>query len=252
MTSTPFLSLRSISKDFGHIAALQDVALDVELGEVLAIVGDNGAGKSTLMSVMLGLLKPSSGTIAVNGEPIEFHDPADAARAGIGAVTQDLALVECLDVATNMFIGQTPTRFGIVDRRRMRREATTFLKSVNATVPDVTVQVGMLSGGQRQMVAIARALRSGAPMILMDEPTAALGVRETALVAELIEALRDQGKAVVIVSHDLELVLRIADRVQVMRLGRSRGAWPVSDLSRDDLVGLITGTRDVPAAGLAA
>ena len=167
---------------------------------------------------------------------------------GIAAVTQDLGLVECLDVATNMFIGQTPSRFGIVNRRQMKREATAFLASVKATVTDVGIQVGMLSGGQRQMVAIARALRTGASMILMDEPTAALGVRETALVAELIATLREQNKAVVIVTHDLDLVFQLADRVQVMRLGRSVGSFPIGTLTRDDVVGLITGARTDVAA----
>jgi ABC-type sugar transport system ATPase subunit len=238
-----FLALRGISKNFGHIAALSDVSLDVRLGEVIAIVGDNGAGKSTLMGVMLGLHKPSAGEILIEGSAVEFQNPVDASRSGIAAVTQDLALIECLDVATNMFIGQTPRKWGLVDRKRMRREAAGFLRSVKATVSDVTVPVGLLSGGQRQMVAIARAMRTGAPMILMDEPTAALGVRETAQVAEQIAHLRQQGKAVVVVSHDLHLVFDIADRVQVMRLGRSAGVYGIGDVTRDDLVGLITGAR---------
>jgi ABC-type sugar transport system ATPase subunit len=242
-SATPFLSLRGIGKNFGHIAALSDVSLDARLGEIIAIVGDNGAGKSTLMGVMLGLHKPSDGEILVEGSAVEFHNPGDANRSGIAAVTQDLALIECLDVATNMFIGQTPSRWGLVDRKRMRREAEGFLRSVKATVSDVTVPVGLLSGGQRQMVAIARAMRTGAPMILMDEPTAALGVRETAQVAEQIAHLREQGKAVVIVSHDLHLVFDIADRVQVLRLGKSVGAYDINDVTRDDLVGLITGAR---------
>jgi ABC-type sugar transport system ATPase subunit len=240
-----FLTLRDISKNFGHIEALKEVDLDVRRGEVLAIVGDNGAGKSTLMSVMLGLIKPDSGEVSVGGEVVEFQNPSDANRSGIAAVTQDLALVECLDVATNMFIGQMPGRWGFVDRKLMKREATDFLRSVKATVPDVTIPVGMLSGGQRQMVAIARAMRTGAPMILMDEPTAALGVKETALVVDLIRTLREQGKAVVVVSHDMELVFELADRAAVMRLGKIAGVVDVKDVSRTDLVGLITGAHRV-------
>lgn len=243
LNDSTFLSLRGISKNFGHIEALRGVDLDVRRGEVLAIVGDNGAGKSTLMGVMLGLVKADGGEVLVGGAPVEFQNPSDANRSGIAAVTQDLALVECLDVATNMFIGQMPGRWGFVDRKLMKREAIEFLRSVRATVSDVSIPVGMLSGGQRQMVAIARAMRTGSPMILMDEPTAALGVKETALVADLIQNLRDQGKAVVVVSHDMELVFDLADRAAVMRLGRVAGVVDVKDVSRTDLVGLITGAH---------
>lgn len=244
----PALRLTGIAKRFGHIAALQGVDLAARRGEVLAVVGDNGAGKSTLMNILIGLHAPSDGTIEIDGRLHQFRSPKDAAAAGIAAVTQDLALVECLDVATNMFIGRTPTRFGLVRRTAMRRSARSFLDSVGATVPDVTAPIGLLSGGQRQMIAIARALRTGADIVLMDEPTAALGVRETAEVAELIRALRDQGKAVIIVSHDLSLVFEIADRVQVLRLGRGVGLRRMQDTSRTELVGLITGATLVEAA----
>ncbi len=246
-TDAAYLQLRAVSKNFGHIAALTEVDLVAGRGEVLAIVGDNGAGKSTLMKILIGLHAPTTGSISVAGRTQEFHSPSDAADAGIAAVTQDLALVECLDVATNMFIGHVPRRWGIVQRRAMLKETRTFLDGVQATVADVRMPIGMLSGGQRQMVAIARALRTGSPVVLMDEPTAALGVRETAQVAGLIKHLKAQNKAVIIVSHDMSLVFDIADRVQVLRLGRSVGVLRTADTARAEVIGLITGATTLNA-----
>jgi ABC-type sugar transport system ATPase subunit len=240
-TGEPFVRLTGISRSFGHIEALAEVDADVHRGEVLAVVGDNGAGKSTLMKVLIGLHRPTAGTVLVEGREVHFSSPSDAVAAGISAVTQDLALVEVLDVATNMFLGQIPRRRGLVDRRRMERETRRFLDGVQATVPDVRTAVGMLSGGQRQMVAIARALRGGAELVVMDEPTAALGVRETAQVTELIGRLRDQGKAVVVVSHDMDLVFQVADRVLVMRRGRNAGVLDIARTDRAEVVGMITG-----------
>jgi ABC-type sugar transport system ATPase subunit len=241
-TREPFVRLTGISRSFGHIEALAQVDAEVHRGEVLAVVGDNGAGKSTLMKVLIGLHRPTSGTMAVDGQQVHFSSPSDAVAAGISAVTQDLALVEVLDVATNMFLGQIPRRRGLVDRRRMEEETRGFLDGVQATVPDVRTPMGMLSGGQRQMVAIARALRGGAELVAMDEPTAALGVRETAQVSGLILRLRDQGKAVVVVSHDMDLVFAVATRVLVMRRGRAAGVLDVADTSRAEVVGMITGS----------
>ncbi|HTC70248.1 MAG TPA: ATP-binding cassette domain-containing protein [Acidothermaceae bacterium] len=239
--SQPFLRLRAISKTFGHIRAVTDVDLEVACGEVLAIVGDNGAGKSTLLNVLIGIHQPTAGSIQVGGAEHHFASPRGAAAAGIAAVTQDLALVECLDVSSNMFIGQTPGRWGLVDRQTMDREARRFLDDVRATVPDVRMPIGMLSGGQRQMVAIARALRSGASILVMDEPTAALGVRETAQVVDLIASLRADGKGVVLVSHDMAVVFKLADRVQVLRQGRCAGMRSVAGTTPEEIVGMITG-----------
>jgi ABC-type sugar transport system ATPase subunit len=239
----PALALRGISKSFGHINALTGVDLDVCSGEVLALLGDNGAGKSTLVKIMSGLYAPDAGEIQVSGTVRHFTTPSHAQRAGVATVYQDLALVEVLDVATNMFIGQVPTRHGFVDRRRMVRETEAFLASLNVTVPSVRTPIGMLSGGQRQIVAIARAIRLGADTVLLDEPTAALGVRETAQAADLIATLRDQGKAVILVTHDMELVFKVADRALVLRLGRASGTRQVADTDRDEIVGLITGSR---------
>jgi ABC-type sugar transport system ATPase subunit len=219
------------------------VNLDIRPGEVLALLGDNGAGKSTLVKILSGLYPPDQGEIRVAGRRVAFASPAEARGAGVATVHQDLALVEVLDVATNMFIGQTPTRFGLVDRRRMVHETESFLRSLNVTVASVRTPIGMLSGGQRQIIAIARALRLGADTVLLDEPTAALGVRETAQAAELIETLRNQGKAVLIVTHDMELVFDVADRAAVLRLGRVAGVRSIADTNREEIVALITGAR---------
>lgn len=243
MTSTsPALALSGLSKSFGHIQALRQIDLAVHPGEVLALLGDNGAGKSTLVKIVSGLFPPDTGAISVHGTPVHFATPSDAQRAGVATVYQDLALVEVLDVATNMFIGQVPTRRGFVDRRRMVRESEQFLRSLDVTVASVRTPIGMLSGGQRQIIAIARALRLGADTVLLDEPTAALGVRETAQAADLIRRLREQDKAVILVSHDMELVFDVADRAAVLRLGRLAGTRSIADTDRDQIVGLITGS----------
>jgi ABC-type sugar transport system ATPase subunit len=248
-TAVPALALSGVSKSFGHIQALRGIELDVAPGEVLALVGDNGAGKSTLVKIMSGLYGPDHGEIRVQGRQVHFATPSDAQRAGVATVYQDLALVEVLDVATNMFIGQVPTRYGFVDRRRMVRETERFLRSLEVTVASVHTPIGMLSGGQRQIIAIARALRLGADTVLLDEPTAALGVRETAQASDLIRRLRDQGKAVILVSHDMELVFDIADRAMVLRLGQRAGLRWIADTSREEIIGLITGSlSDGPGA----
>jgi ABC-type sugar transport system ATPase subunit len=246
--AAPALELRGIGKRFGHIEALADVNLTAYPGEILAVVGDNGAGKSTLIKVICGLYRPDQGQVFVNGEPSTFHDPAQAREAGIATVFQDLALIEVLDVATNMFIGQFPRKRRIfVDRKAIERESRQFLDQLNATVPSVRTPIGMLSGGQRQIIAIARAIRTGADVVLLDEPTAALGVRETAQAGDMIRRLRDRGHAVVCVSHDLEFVFKLADRIHVQRLGHVAGVREVARTTRDEVIGLITGliTDDV-------
>lgn len=243
------LTIRGVSKNFGHVKALRGVDLDAYPGQVLALLGDNGAGKSTLVKVMSGLISHDEGTITAGGVEHEFSSPGEARAAGIATVYQDLALVEVLDVATNMFIGQVPTRGLFVDRRRMVRESEEFLRSLKATVSSVETPIGMLSGGQRQIIAIARALRLGAATVILDEPTAALGVRETAQVSDMIMTLRDSGKAVVLVTHDMELMFKVADRAQVLRLGEVGGVRDVKKTSREEIVGLITGARTDEGSG---
>jgi ABC-type sugar transport system ATPase subunit len=240
---SPAVELSGVTKRFGHVQALTGVDLQVRPGEILALLGDNGAGKSTLVKVMAGLHRPDEGEVRVNGVAQRFHSPSDARAAGVATVYQDLGLVECLDVATNMFLGQIPKRRFLVDRRRMLKESAEFLDALGVTVGSVRTQIGMLSGGQRQIVAFARVLRLGAGVVLLDEPTAALGVRETAQAVGLIRSLRDRGKAVVLVTHDIDVVFSLADRIQVLRLGRVAGVRDVATTDRDEIVGLITGAR---------
>ncbi len=244
----PALELRGVSKRFGRVTALDDVSLFVRPGEIVAIVGDNGAGKSSLIKTISGVYRPEDGVILVEGKPQSFTSPADARSAGIATVFQDLALVECLDVSTNMFIGQLPKKGWFVDRKRMDRESRQFLDELKVTVTDVHTQIGMLSGGQRQIIAIARAVRAGAKIVLLDEPTAALGVRETRHAADIISALRDAGNAVIVVSHDIEFVFEFADTIHVMRLGKVAGVRTTAETTREEIISLITGAKQEHSA----
>jgi ABC-type sugar transport system ATPase subunit len=249
----PALQLQGGWKTFGHVVAMQDVDLTVHRGEVLAVVGDNGAGKSTLMKVLSGVYRPDAGELRVAGVAVEAGNPAEARRHGISTVFQDLALIETLDVAANMFLGRQERRLGVfANRRKMLVEAAATLKAYQVNVPSVRVPIGELSGGQRQSVAIARAIRENNPIILLDEPTAALGVRETRNVGTLIEALRSESKAVIVVSHDLDFVFEHSDRIQVMRLGKVHARRKTSQTTREEIVGLITGalSGDVPSGAL--
>jgi ribose transport system ATP-binding protein len=236
------LQLTGISKRFGHVTALDGVDLSAHAGQVLAVVGDNGAGKSTLIKIISGVYRPDAGEIMVSGHPSSFSEPAASRRAGIATVFQDLALVEVLDVSTNMFLGQFPRRGWFVNRKAMDAQSRAFLDELKVTVSSVKTEIGMLSGGQRQIVAIARAMRTGAHTILLDEPTAALGVRETARATELIRGLRERGKTVVCVSHDMNFVFELADRVQVLRLGRVAGVRDVASTTKDEVIAMITGS----------
>lgn len=239
--TAPALRAAHISKNFGHVAALDDVDVEAHDGEILAIVGDNGAGKSTLVKIITGVYRPDHGSMSVYGDEVSMQTPAEARSAGIGSVQQDLALVEVLDVATNMFLGQIPRHGWFADRRRMDREARSALDELGVTIQSVRTPIGLLSGGQRQIIAIARALRTGANIVVLDEPTAALGVRETLRAKEIICGLRERNRAVIVVSHDLQLVFDIADRVQVMRLGRVAGTRPIAGTDREEVVAMITG-----------
>lgn len=240
----PVLTVERASKHFGSVAALRAANLEVYSGEVLGVVGDNGAGKSTLLKMLSGIHAPTEGRITVAGEEVLFSSPADARRLGISTVQQDLALVEVLDVASNLFLGDFPKRRLFVDRKRMEREAADLLRRLNVRVASVLTPISSLSGGQRQIIAISRAVRlEHARVVLLDEPTAALGVQETAHVGEIIDNLRADGKAVILISHDLEFVFKHADRIQVMRLGRTTAARRVADTTRDEIIALITGAK---------
>jgi ABC-type sugar transport system ATPase subunit len=244
ISGEPALDLRDIEKSFGQVDALRNVNLSVYPGEVHAIVGDNGAGKSTLLKIVAGIYSADSGEIFINHEPVALRASAAAAHLrGIAVVYQDLALVEVLDIATNMALGNLPrNRWFLLDRKRMNREAQRVLDDLKIRVGSVKTPVGLLSGGERQIVAISRAVRLDTQIMLLDEPTAALGVRETALVGGIICQLRERGKAVMCISHDLEFVFEHADRITVMRLGYSVGTRLVAETSRDEIVGLITGS----------
>ena len=241
-TKDAVLELTDAWKAFGHVVALRGASVRAYPGEVLALVGDNGAGKSTLLKVLAGMYRLDRGRLTINSRLVERPDPRRALGLGVATVFQDLALVETLDVATNMYLGQPLKRgLGFVDRRAMINGAARLLKDLSISVPSVRVAIGDLSGGQRQAVAIARAVLRNTSILLLDEPTAALGVRERDQVGRIIEHLRAQGKAIILVSHDLEFVLEHAQRVEVLRLGSVRGIRRGPPFDREELVALITG-----------
>lgn len=239
------LRLDAISKSFGGLHALSDVTFNLREGEVLALVGDNGAGKSTLMKIVAGVHAPTSGRLYFEGDQVVLNRPAEARVLGIETVFQDLALVETQDTTTNMFLGrEETTRFGFLDKKTMREHAGEILARVSINVPSPRALVRRLSGGQRQAVAIGRATAFGARVLLMDEPTAALGVQETDKVLEMVRDLRRAGITIVIVSHSLDQVLDISDRVAVLRRGRLVDIVAAEESSGSELVGLITGATD--------
>lgn len=241
----PVLSVRNVARHFGHVTALADVSLDVRPGEVTALLGDNGAGKSTFISLLSGVFPPSSGEIRLNGEPVQFASPHDAREAGIATVFQGLALIEDRSIAENLFLGCEPTRLGfLLDRKRMIREAREVLAQLRVNLPPVTTSVRYLSGGQRQAVAVARTVLSGSKVVIMDEPTAALGVRETAKVLDLIRRLRDEGTAVILISHNMDDVFKVADRAAVLRLGRKVADVAIAQTTREQVVALIMGAGE--------
>jgi D-xylose transport system ATP-binding protein len=236
------LRLRGISKNFGAVSALTDVELDVYGGEVVALVGDNGAGKSTLVKILAGVHQASAGTIAFRGREVTLADPSAALGLGIATVFQDLALCEHLDVVANIFLGREVNALRL-DEVSMEIKAWTLLNELSARIPSVREPVASLSGGQRQTVAIARSLLLEPKLILLDEPTAALGVAQTAEVLDLIERVRDRGLGVIMVSHNMEDVRAVADRIVVLRLGRNNGIF-APDASNQELVSAITGAAN--------
>jgi D-xylose transport system ATP-binding protein len=240
---TAVLSLRGVTKTFGAVAALTDVELDVAGGQVVALVGDNGAGKSTLVKVLAGVHSPDAGTISFEGREVSIPDPSAAQHLGIATVYQDLALCENLNVVENLFLGHelAPRR---LDEVGMEVRSWELLKELSAKIPTVRIPVASLSGGQRQTVAIARSLLGDPKLIILDEPTAALGVAQTAEVLNLIERLRERGHAVIMVSHNMSDVQAVADQVCVLRLGRNNGVFKMSDVTTEDIVAAITGADD--------
>ena len=243
--SPPLLAVDQIAKHYGAVQALRGVSFDVHAGEVLALLGDNGAGKSTLVKCLAGVLQPDSGVIKVAGDEVHLTDPVRANALGIETVYQDLALAPDLDAAANVFLGREIRRFRVLhDHPEMRRRtAQSFAQLGVGMIQDLRVPVSSFSGGQKQSVAIARAAMWAKNVILMDEPTAALGVIQTKKVLELIERVRDSGLAVVFISHNLPQVLEVADRIEVMRLGARVARFSRGDegLTVDRLIAAISG-----------
>jgi len=238
----PFFVVRNVSKAFGHVQALQNVSFELYPGEVVALLGDNGAGKSTLVKILSGVYSADEGELFIDGQPVSIKTPMDALRQGIGTVYQDLAVVDTLDVARNIYLGRTPTRFRyLVDYQQMYRDTRQVLALLRVDMPSVRAKVGDLSGGQRQAVAIARTLAHQARIFLMDEPTAALGVAQSAKVNELIADLKSNGRTLVVITHNLEHVFAIADRLIVLRHGRRVAIRGHDETTREEIVGLITG-----------
>jgi simple sugar transport system ATP-binding protein len=252
----PVLHVENVSKSYGHIAALQNVTLDIHAGEVVGLVGDNGAGKSTLINIIAGAIRPSSGTLRMAGQEVNFSSAFDARISGIEAVYQDLALALDLDIWANIFLGREQVRpgllgrFGFLDKRAMQRRATEELGRTAIRVGSIRTRCRSLSGGQRQAVAVARGLIWGSRLLLMDEPTAALGVEQQAKVGQLIEAVRARGIPVILVSHNMPQVHKLCDRIVVLFRGRKIADRPAAGQTIEDTVACITGA-DLRQGGLA-
>ncbi|GIG68958.1 ATP-binding cassette domain-containing protein [Phytomonospora endophytica] len=248
----PRLSARGLVKRYGHVTALDGADFDLRAGEVLAVIGDNGAGKSTLIKALTGAVTPDAGHIVLDGRPVRFRNPLDARRAGIETVYQELALAPALDIPTNMFLGRELRRKGVLgtvfrmlDKPRMRAEAARNMAELQIGLRSLTSPVEDLSGGQRQGVAVARAAAWARHVVIMDEPTAALGVRESAQVLALIGRVRDRGLPVVLISHNMPHVFEIADRIHVQRLGRRVALVDRDTYSMPEVVAIMTGALRV-------
>jgi ABC-type sugar transport system ATPase subunit len=250
----PILELRAVSKSFGAVQAVKQVSWQVYPGEVAALVGDNGAGKSTMIKLITGALMIDEGEILVHGQPVRISGPLDAFKCGIAAVYQDLALVESRSVVMNMFLGIELTHGPLslfLDHKRMAREAQGTLDDMHSRIPSVQTVVHKLSGGQRQAVAVGRALLRGGEIIIMDEPTAALGVEQTKEVLDLIHTLRERGKTVILISHNLRQVFEIADQVSVMFHGEMAGTRRMAETTREEIVSMIVGFKTDDALAVA-
>jgi ABC-type sugar transport system ATPase subunit len=256
--ATPMLSVRNLVKKFGGLTAVDDVSMDVFPGEVVGLVGDNGAGKSTLIKCVSGVHQPNDGRIVLDGRAVHFSRPIDARRAGIETIYQDLALAGNLDVSANIFLGrEMKKRYlgGLVrtlDDRGMLEESRTVLDSLGIRIPRFTAEIERLSGGQRQAVAIARAIYWKARLMIMDEPTNNLGVPEQRKVLELIRTLRGQGIPVILISHTLPDVLAVTDRIVVMHRGRKVAEMPTEATNTQEIVEYMVGAREANAHGLAS
>ncbi len=243
-TETPRLLMRGINKSFGAVRALTDVDFEVYDGEVVGLVGDNGAGKSTLIKTIAGVGPADSGDVFVGGQPVKITSPQVATNLGIETVYQDLALCDNLDVVNNLFLGrEKQTPYGVLSEVEMERQGLNVLRTLDVKIPSIRATVAALSGGQRQSIAVAKTILRNAKLILLDEPTAALGVAQTKQVLNLILRLREQGLAVVVISHNLADVFEVVDRVVVMRLGRRVATFDVKTTTPERVVAAITGAQ---------
>jgi len=250
---TPRLELRNISKSFGGVHALKNVDFAAYAGEVMGLVGDNGAGKSTLIKTMSGAYVPDSGQILIDGQPVTIQSPQDSTRLGIETVYQDLALCDNLDVVANLWLGREAYRdlipgvLRVLDETEMERQTIEVLRSLEVKIPSVRSAVASLSGGQRQCIAVAKTILRRPKVVLLDEPTAALGVAQTRQVLNLILRLKQQGLAVVVISHNLHDVFEVTDRITVMRLGARIASFTTRDTTPETVVGSITGASNAGA-----
>jgi D-xylose transport system ATP-binding protein len=244
VSATPVLALRGVSKRFGAVQALTEVELEVHAGEVVALVGDNGAGKSTLVKTIAGVHPIDEGVIEWEGSPVSINKPHDAQGLGVATVYQDLALCDNLDVVGNLYLGRELLRRGVIDEVTMEKNSRELLSTLSIRIPSVRIPIASLSGGQRQVVAIARALIGDPKVVILDEPTAALGVEQTAQVLDLVERLRERNLGVILISHNMADVKAVADTVNVLRLGKNNGSFPVKDTSQETIIAAITGATD--------
>jgi fructose transport system ATP-binding protein len=246
--TTPVLEARGLVKRYGHVTALDGADFELYPGEILAVIGDNGAGKSTLIKALSGALAPDEGEILVDGAPVQFRGPLDARRHGIETVYQDLALATALDISENIFLGREIRRQGLagsllrmLDKRRMRKEANTYMQDLKIGINSMGQAVETLSGGQRQGVAVARSAAFARNVVIMDEPTAALGVKESHMVLDLIRQVRDRGLPVILISHNMPQVFEVADRVHIQRLGKRVAVIEPRNFKMSDAVAIMTG-----------
>ncbi len=249
MSEVPLLQARAIHKQFGSVVALRSANLELAAGEVHALVGDNGAGKSTFIKILSGVLQPDGGEILLDGTPSTIHNPQVARDLGIETVYQDLALAGHLDAASNLFLGREETLppplgwLGFLDKRAMRRRAEDEMRHLKIGIKSVEQPVLSLSGGQRQAVAVARAVAWGKRIVIMDEPTAALGVRESLMVLELIKEIASRGIGTIMISHNLPEIFEVADRITVMRLGTTIASFAKRETSMEAIVSMMTGAE---------
>lgn len=249
--TTPVLQAIGLVKRFGHVVALDGADFELFPGEILAVIGDNGAGKSTLIKALSGALIPDEGEILLNGEVVHFHNPLDARRMGIETVYQDLAVAPALNIMENIFLGREIRRPGILgsvfhmlDKRQMMSDTVRYMADLKIGIQSMSQPVGTLSGGQRQGVAVARSAAFARNVVIMDEPTAALGVKESRMVLELIRQVRARGLPVILISHNMPLVFELADRIHIQRLGRRVAVIKPDEYSMADAVAIMTGAKE--------